>query len=105
MCHNDKKAKITRTGGAGKAVVMGILDRERGKVRVKHVENVQRETLQAEIYKHVEEGSEVFADAWVAYTGLDRDYVHGVIDRAEATSTGRFIRTESRIFWSLLKRG
>lgn len=31
--HKDKKAKITGTGGAGKAVVMGILDRERGKVR------------------------------------------------------------------------
>ena len=68
--HKDKKAKITGTGGAGKAIVMGILDRERGKVRVKHVANVQRETLQAEIRKHVEEGSEVFTDAWVAYTGL-----------------------------------
>ena len=33
--HKDKKAKITGTGGAGKAVVMGILDRERGHVRVK----------------------------------------------------------------------
>jgi hypothetical protein len=65
--HEDKKAKITGTGGAGKAIVMGILDRERGKVRAKHVENVQRETLQAEIRKHVEEGSEVFTDAWVAY--------------------------------------
>jgi transposase-like protein len=42
--HKDKRAKITGTGGAGKAIVMGILDRERGKVRVKHVANVQRET-------------------------------------------------------------
>jgi hypothetical protein len=45
--HKDKKAKITGTGGAGKVIVMGILDRQRGKVRVKHVANVQRETLQA----------------------------------------------------------
>src|SRR5713226_2019097 len=103
--HKDKKAKITGTGGAGKAVVMGILDRERGKVRVKHVENVQRETLQAEIYKHVEEGSEVFTDAWVAYTGLDRDYVHGVIDHAEAYVNGQIHTNGIENFWSLLKRG
>jgi transposase-like protein len=103
--HKDKKAKITGTGGAGKAVVMGILDRERGKVRVKHVQNVQRETLQAEIYKHVEEGSEVFTDAWVAYTGLDRDYVHGVIDHAEAYVNGQIHTNGIENFWSLLKRG
>ncbi len=103
--HKDKKAKITGTGGAGKAVVMGILDRERGKVRVKHVENVQRETLQAEIYKHVEEGSEVFTDAWVAYNGLDRDYVHGVIDHAEAYVNGQIHTNGIENFWSLLKRG
>jgi transposase-like protein len=103
--HKDKKAKITGTGGAGKAVVMGILDRERGKVRVKHVENVQRETLQAEIYKHVEEGSEVFTDAWVAYNGLDRDYVHGVIDHAEAYVNGQIHTNGIENLWSLLKRG
>jgi transposase-like protein len=103
--HKNKKAKITGTGGAGKAIVMGILDRERGKVRVKHVENVQRETLQAEIRKHVEEGSEVFTDAWVAYTGLDRDYVHGVIDHAEAYVNGQIHTNGIENFWSLLKRG
>ena len=30
--HKDKKAKITGTGGAGKELVMGLLDRETGKV-------------------------------------------------------------------------
>ena len=44
--HKDKKAKITGTGGAGKAVVMGIAGPRRSKVRVKHVPNTQRETLQ-----------------------------------------------------------
>ena len=103
--HKDKKAKITGTGGTGKAIVMDILDRERGKVRVKHVANVQRETLQAEIRKHVEEGSEVFTDAWVAYTGLDRDFVHGVIDHAESYVNGQIHTNGIENFWSLLKRG
>ena len=33
--HKDKKAKITGTGGAGKAVVMGLLDRKTKKIRSK----------------------------------------------------------------------
>ena len=86
--HKDKKAKITGTGGAGKAVVMGILDRNTGEIRVKHVPNVQRETLQAEIYEHVASGSEVFTDAWIAYRGLDKEYVHQVIDHAETYVKG-----------------
>jgi ISXO2-like transposase domain len=84
---------------------MGILDREHGKVRVKHVANVQRETSQTEIRKHVEEGSEVFTDAWVAYTGLDRDFVHGVIDHAGSYVNGQIHTNGIENFWSLLKRG
>ena len=45
--HKDKKEeKITGTGGAGKELVMGLLDRETGKVRVKHITNRKRRTLQ-----------------------------------------------------------
>jgi ISXO2-like transposase domain len=43
--HKDKKAKITGTGGAGKAIVMGIFDRKTKKIRLRHVANTQRETL------------------------------------------------------------
>ena len=39
--HKNKKAKITGTGGAGKAIVMGLLDRETRKVRVVHVPETQ----------------------------------------------------------------
>jgi transposase-like protein len=38
--HKDKKAvKITGTGGAGKELVVGLLDRETGKVHVEHIPN------------------------------------------------------------------
>src|SRR5271167_2520764 len=37
--HKNKKAKITGTGGAGKAVVMGLVDRKNKQVRVVHVPN------------------------------------------------------------------
>jgi transposase-like protein len=101
----DRARKISGTGGAGKAVVMGILDRNTRKVRVKHVPNVQRETLQAEIRKHVEPGSEVFTDAWIAYNGLDPEYVHNVIDHAETYVKGNVHTNGIENFWSLLKRG
>src|SRR5271155_2990204 len=46
----DRRAeKITGTGGAGKELVMDLLDRETGKVRVKHVSNRRRGTLQEEV--------------------------------------------------------
>lgn len=48
--HAWKRAeKIKGTGGSGKELVMGLLDRETGKVRVKHVPNRKRKTLQAEV--------------------------------------------------------
>jgi transposase-like protein len=103
--HKDKKAKITGTGGSGKAIVMGLLDRNTREIRVKHVPNTQRSTLQAEVRAHVAEGSEVFTDAWIAYEGLDRDYVHNVIDHAETYVKGKIHTNGIENFWSLLKRG
>jgi transposase-like protein len=101
----DRARKISGTGGAGKAVVMGLLDRETGKVRVKHVRNVQRETLQREVRDNVEPGSEVFTDEWIAYRGLDREYVHNVINHAETYVNGNIHTNGIENFWSLLKRG
>ncbi len=103
--HKNKKAKITGTGGAGKAIVMGILDRNTREVRVKHVSDTRRDTLQAEIRKHVKPGSDVFTDAWVGYLGLDREYVHKVIDHAETYVKGNIHTNGIENFWSLLKRG
>jgi ISXO2-like transposase domain/Transposase zinc-ribbon domain len=82
--HKDKKAeKITGTGGAGKELVMGLLDRETGKVRVKHVADRKRHTIQKEVRANVEAGSEVFTDELASYIGLDKDYVHQFVNHAE----------------------
>jgi transposase-like protein len=101
----DRERKIKGTGGAGKAVVMGLLDRETGKVRVKHIPNVRRATLQSEIRQHVEPGSEVFTDEYIGYRGLDAEYVHNVINHAETYVRGNVHTNRVENFWSLLKRG
>jgi transposase-like protein len=104
--HADKKAKkITGTGGAGKELVMGLLDRETGKVRLKHVPNRKRHTLQKEIRENVVEGSQAFTDALLSYEGLEPDFLHGFVDHAERYVNGQIHTNGLENFWSLLKRG
>jgi len=104
--HKDRKAvKITGTGGAGKELVMGLLDRETGKVRVKHVANRRRGTLEKEVRTNVKVGSEVFTDELLSYTGLDQDYVHKFVNHAEEYVRGNIHTNGIENFWSLLKRG
>ncbi|HEY9158673.1 IS1595 family transposase [Candidatus Binatus sp.] len=102
--HKDKKIKITATGGAGKAIVMGLLDRHSAKVRLTHVPNTQRDTLQPLVRRYVRGGSYVFTDAFMGYHGLDQDYVHNVIDHAERYVDGNVHTNKIENFWSLLKR-
>ncbi|MGD0671742.1 MAG: IS1595 family transposase [Candidatus Binatus sp.] len=103
--HKDKKAKITGTGGAGKAIVMGLLDRNSSKVRLAHVPNTQGDTLHTHVRKYVKGGSYLFTDAFAGYHGLDREYIHQVIDHAESYVEGNVHTNSIENFWSLLKRG
>jgi len=103
--HKDKKAKITGTGGAGKAIVMGLLDRHTSKVRLAHIPNTQGDTLKSHVRRYVQGGSYVFTDAWAGYHGLDQEYVHNVIDHAERYVDGNIHTNKIENFWSLLKRG
>jgi transposase-like protein len=104
--HKDRKAaKIRGTGGAGKELVMGLLDRETGQVRVKHVPNRKRGTLQDEVRANVEPGAEVYTDELLSYVGLDQDYVHQFVNHAEQYVRGNVHTNGMENFWSLLKRG
>jgi transposase-like protein len=84
---------------------MGLLDRETGKVRVKHVANRKRRTLQEEVQANVEVGSQVFTDELASYTGLEKDYVHQFVNHAEKYVEGNVHTNGIENFWSLLKRG
>ena len=103
--HKNKKAKITGTGGAGKAIVMGLLDRGTKKIRLRHVPDTQAKTVQGFIREYAQGGSYLFTDAFMGYHGLDREYVHNVIDHAESYVQGNVHTNTIENFWSLLKRG
>jgi transposase-like protein len=103
--HKNKKAKITGTGGAGKELVMGLLDRGTGKVRVKHIGNRKRRTLHDEVRANVKTGAELFTDELASYTGLDKEFVHQFVNHAEEYVKGNVHTNGMENFWSLLKRG
>jgi hypothetical protein len=46
----------------------------------------------------------VFTDAWTAYTGLNPEYVHNVIDHAKAYAVENVHTNGLENFWGLLKR-
>lgn len=103
--HKSKRAKkIAGTGGAGKVAVMGLLERH-GKVKTAVLPDVQRNTLHGNIREHVEVGSQIFTDEWVGYSGLEADYIHGVINHAEAYVRENIHTNGLENYWSLLKRG
>jgi len=106
--HADKKGNV-KAGVVGKVAVMGLLERNsperHSRVKVRVVRNVRRPQLQKEIKKEVTQGSEIYTDALRSYSGLEREYVHKVIDHAECYAKGHVHTNGLENFWSLLKRG
>jgi len=100
----QRKRRITGTGGKDKTAVMGILERG-GKVRTTVIGNRKKNTLQAEVEKHVEAGAALYTDALLSYDGLEGRYAHQVIDHAVKYVDGQVHTNGLENFWSLLKRG
>ena len=108
--HKGKRERMIKgTGGIGKVAVMGLLERHgEGKknstVRISIVKTTRRAELQAKVRENVEHGAELFTDALSSYTGLNGEYVHGVIDHSEKYVEGKVHTNGLENFWSLLKR-
>jgi transposase-like protein len=110
--HGDKRReRIKGHGPVGKTAVLGLLQRNApddqtySRVRLKVVESVRRHDLDPEVRKQVEKGSEVFTDKLRSYEKLADEYVHQVIDHAEAYAKGHVHTNGLENFWALLKRG
>lgn len=102
------RRKVKGRGQVGKAVVMGLLERHgedgHSTVRTSVVPSTRRSALAPIIRQHVKPGSDVFTDALASYLGLAPEYMHQVIDHAEAYAKGRVHTNGLENFWSLLKR-
>jgi transposase-like protein len=107
--HKERRHRVTKHGSKtkGKVAVMGLLERHTGgqsKMRLAIIPNSRRQHIRAHIDANVEPGSTVHTDALMSYRGLDNDYVHNVIDHAEAYVDGQVHTNGCENFWSLLKR-
>ncbi len=109
--HKDRKLRINQklnqtTGPTykGKTIVMGMLDRDMREVRAKVIPNIQRETLQNAVLKHVRYGSRVFTDEWQGYNGLHYRFVHDFVNHMQEYVRGSVHTNGIENFWSLLKR-
>jgi transposase-like protein len=107
--HVDRNKRRGRgTGGVGKAIVMGLLERPNktnsSRVKVTHVPNARRATVHGEIRQNVSAGSHVYTDALKSYNGLNGEYVHQAIDHAKEYVRGNVHTNGLENFWSLLKR-
>jgi transposase-like protein len=108
MHKERRKRTIKGTGGAGKAIVMGILERrgrnEASRVCARVIANCLGVTLQEQVRAVVKPGSSVYTDAHAGYGGLDADYAHAVVDHAVEYVSGQVHTNGLENFWSLLKR-
>ena len=95
----------------GKVAVMGLLERntEKGesRVRLQRIETNRRRHVRPVIDKHIETGSTIYSDSLRSYKHLSSagsEFVHNVIDHAEAYVNGEVHTNGMENFWSLLKR-
>ena len=103
MNADQRKKRHPGRGVAGKAIVMGLLERD-GRVIAKAVATSRRHTLSAEVHKHVEPGSAVYTDQLASYEKLHSHFAHESINHAVAYVKENVHTNGLENFWSLLKR-
>ena len=101
-----KKRLNVGGGTGGKQAVLGMRQRG-GKSIAKPVDNTDKATLNAEIRRHIEPGSKVYADEYASYSGLDSAYEHHHVKH----SAGEYVGANdihinaAESMWAMLKRG
>ena len=109
MHRSRRQERIQGTGGVGKAVVHGLLNRGEGKdacskVKAKVVPNTKAKTLAPIVQANVAAGSHVYTDSLQSYNALAADYVHAAVDHAECYVNGVVHTNGMENFWALFKR-
>jgi len=100
----ERKRKIKGTGGKGKAIVFGILERG-GKVHTQVIENRLNKTIRPILEDRVVGGANLYTDVMLGYSGLDSDFAHQMVNHAVTYVNGRVHTNGLENFWALLKRG
>ena len=103
---HSKDRKGGTQGGAGKAVVLGILERD-GELRAGHVADHKGATLKGAVRQNVERGAAVMTDEDASFRGLNKTHLHMSVNHStgEYVRMGGFVHTNGiESVWALLKR-
>jgi transposase-like protein len=105
--HRQRRLRtIELNAHQGKAIVMGMLDRELRQVRTEVIPNAKRATVQEAILREIESGSTIYTDNSLAYDHLkDRGFAHETVNHITEYVRGQVHVNGLENFWSLLKRG
>ena len=98
-----KKAGLAQ-GPSGKTVVVGMKDRESGKVTAKVVRSTDKPTLQGFIADHVDEDAKVYTDEAAACQEMPFD--HGSVNHSVKEYVHEQAHTNGiESHWAMMKRG
>ena len=101
--HKAKKLNAGR-GGVGKAIVVGVKDRETNQVRAKVIPDTSARTLQGFVEGHTEDTAQVYTDDGRGYVGLGRP--HESVNHSAREYVRDMAHTNGiESFWSMLERG
>lgn len=101
---NAKRAELDGRGVAGKQPVVGMKDRETGKVATEVIDTTDKNTLQGFVAVNTEVDAVVYTDEHPSYVDLPRPHQsvkHSVKEFVDGQAHTNGIES----FWSMLKRG
>ncbi|MDX2264001.1 MAG: IS1595 family transposase [Hyphomicrobiales bacterium] len=92
-------------GGSGKAIVLGMIQRE-GELRAQVVTDMRARTVQKVIRENVSKGATIMTDEHLAFSGLNDNYYHHRVNHSAGEYVRHFILHTNTIesVWALLKR-
>jgi ISXO2-like transposase domain len=104
--HKDRRIKTkVREGNWGKAIVMGMLERD-GKIAARVIPERKKENLRDSIVDTVDRGSVIYTDEYPPYYfAIPDEYTHKIVNHLEKYVDGQVHTQGIENFWSLLKRG
>ena len=106
--HKSKRPKASTKGGAGKAIVAGVLKRgdekSASRVRAMLIADTSGPTLKALVRENVEAGAVVMTDSHTGYLGLSKEYQHAFVNHSVEYVRGQVHTNGIENFWALLKR-
>jgi transposase-like protein len=99
------KRNPANKGTAGKAVVIGVLERG-GDIRAEAVENLRGKTVKEFIKENVKARTTLMTDEHPSYRGVEQDYIHHAVNHGAGEYVRHYVLHINSIegAWGLFKR-